>query len=155
VDETTEAGRQRRVVRPVSARDVVRRHRQRRFGHGEGGRPGHAVVVGGVGGGEGDRQAVAAGGQHGAEVPGGGGGAGHVGGGVELRVAQRGAVGDGRGVRPGDARRRLVHGERHAGAGAGVVGRVGRGEGHAQRVRAGGQDGADVGAVGEAAGHVG
>src|SRR5262249_20288900 len=53
VDEATELGGEGGVGGAVEARGVLRRHRQRRLAHGEGGRPGHAVVVGRVGGGEG------------------------------------------------------------------------------------------------------
>src|SRR5262249_55671839 len=97
----------------------------------------HAVVVPRVVGGEGHRQGVAAGAQDGAGSRGVGEGAEHVGRSVQLGAAQGRAVDDGRRVGPGDGRRRRVHGERHAGGGRGVVGRVRGGEGHREGVAAG------------------
>src|SRR5262249_5735082 len=94
VDEPVVAGRQRGVGGAARAGGVGR-HGQRCPVHGERNAGGGAGVVGGVGGGEGHRERVGAGAQDGA-----GGrtvreGAGHVGRGVELGVAQGGAVDDG------------------------------------------------------------
>src|SRR5262249_37193710 len=108
--------------------------------HGERNVPRHALVVGAVGRGEGDRQRMGAGAQDSAGGRVVGEGAGDVGGGVQLGAVQRRAVGDGGRVGPGDRRDGPVHGERHVPCHAVVVGAVGGGEGDRQRVAPGAQD---------------
>ena len=141
--------RERRVGLAIGARGVAGCDGQGRMRNRQAGVIGHAVVIHRVAGGEnggqeeGTRAQNRAGGRRVCE------GSRHAGLGVELRVGQGGAVGDGRGVGPGDDRRLEQNHQRgrladcsadHVGHGDGVSPRVGEldiGDGQHIALRAG------------------